>query len=142
VSSSIDLCRLRRLAAGQQGFSLIEALVATSLLGIISLGFALGADRAVRFNVHSRSVTVATTLAQAKLEELASKVSTDAQLTAGAHADAANPLTAHGTAGGMYTRTWFVTNNTPATGLKTVQVTVTWSLYTDPHTVNLVMVKS
>jgi prepilin-type N-terminal cleavage/methylation domain-containing protein len=133
---------LRRLIAGQQGFSLIEALVAASLLGIIAMGFAVGADRAVRFNVYSRSVTAATTLAQAKVEELASKVSTDAQLTSGPHADAANPLTAHGTAGGIYTRTWSVTNNVPAAGLKTVQVTVTWSLYAKAHTVNLVMVKS
>jgi hypothetical protein len=55
-------------------------------------------------------------LAHDKIEELASKVSTDAQLTAGNHADAANPLNPHGTAGGIYTRTWVVTNNVPATG--------------------------
>lgn len=134
--------RPHKSISGQEGFSLIEALVAACLLAIISLGFALGADRAVRFNVYSRSLTAATTLAQAKVEELASKVSTDAQLTGGDHADGANPVTPEGTAGGIYTRTWTVTNNTPTAGLKTIQVTVTWSIYADAHTVNLVMVKS
>ncbi len=142
MSRSTERVAVRRLIAGQQGFSLIEALVAASLLGIIAMGFAVGADRAVRFNVYSRSVTAATTLAQAKVEELASKVSTDAQLTAGPHSDAANPLTAEGTAGGIYTRTWSVTDNLPVAGLKTVQVTISWSLYAQPHTINLVMVKS
>jgi len=142
VSSSTDRWRLAGLAAGEGGFSLIEALVAAGLLAIISLGFAIGADRAVRFNVYSRSMTTANTLAQAKVEELSSKVSTDAQLTAGSHADAANPLTAQGGAGGMYTRTWVVTNDAPTTGLKTVTITVSWSIYADAHTINLVMVHS
>lgn len=130
-----------RLAA-EDGFSLIEALVAAGLLAIISLGFALGADRAVRFNVYSRSVTAATTLAQSKVEELNSKVSTDAQLTAGNHADASNPITAEGAAHGTYTRTWVVTNNVPASGLKTVKVTVSWTIYASAHSIELVMVHS
>jgi len=124
------------------GFSLVEALVATSLLAMISLGFAVGADRAVRYNVYGRSLAAATTLAHDKLEDLQSKVSTDAHLTAGTHTDAANPLTTTGTTGGIFTRTWNVTNNTPATGLKTIAVTVTWTIYSQAHTVNLVMVHS
>ena len=124
------------------GFSLVEALVATSLLALVSLGFAVGADRAVRYNVYSRSLAAATTLAHDKLEGLQSKVSTDADLTAGAHTDTANPLNANGATGGAYTRTWNVTNNTPASGLKTIAVTVTWSIYAQAHTVNLVMVHS
>jgi len=131
-----------RILAAEHGFSLIEALVAAGLLAIISLWFAMGADRAVRFNVYSRSVTAATTLAQSKVEELNSKVSTDAQLTAGNHADVSNPVTAEGAAHGTYTRTWVVTNNVPANGLKTVKVTVTWSIYSSPHSVDLVMVHS
>ena len=131
-----------RILGKADGFSLIEALVATSLLAIISLGFAVGADRAVRYNVYSRSLTAATTLAHDKLEELQSKVSTDTQLTTGVHTDAANPLKADGTTNGTYTRTWNVTANVPAAGLTTVAVTVTWSIYAQAHTVNLVMVHS
>jgi Tfp pilus assembly protein PilV len=142
VSRSSSARRKALLAVGEGGFSLIEAVVAAGLLGIISLGFAIGADRAVRFNVYSRSLTAATTLAHDKVEELSSKVSTDVQLTAGNHAEASNPLTAEGAAGGIYTRTWAVTNDVPTTGLKTVKVTVTWSLYQSAHTVDLVMVHS
>ena len=126
----------------QEGFSLIEAMVAAALLAIISLGAALGADRAVRQNVYSRSLTAATTLAHDKVEELQSKVATDAQLTAGNHNDANNPLKPDGTTGGLYARTWTVTNNVPATGLKTVQVTVTWTMYSEARTVSLFMVHS
>ena len=126
----------------QDGFSLVEAMVAAALLSIISLGAALGADRAVRWNVYSRSLAAATTLAHDKIEELQSKVSTDPLLTAGNHNDDANPLKPDGTTGGLYTRKWTVTNNVPANGLRTVQVTVTWTMYAQPRTVSLYMVHS
>ena len=130
----------RGLLLRSEGFSLVEALVAASLLGIISLGFALGADRAVRYNIYGRSLAEATTLAHDKVEELQSKVTADTQLTAGTHNDANNPLRADGATGGPYTRSWTVTANTPANGLKTVDVRVTWSLYGESHNTRLVMV--
>ena len=130
------------LLRNQDGFSLIEAMVAAALLAIISLGSALGADRAVRQNVYSRTLAAATTLAHDKIEELQSKVATDAQLTAGNHVDADNPLNPNGTTAGMYTRSWDVTDNTPANGLKTVKVIITWSIYDQARTVSLVMVHS
>lgn len=129
-----------RILARSDGFSLVEALVAASLLGVISLGFALGADRAVRHNIYGRTLAEATTLAHDKIEELQSKVTADAQLTAGIHTDANNPLRADGTTGGRYTRTWTVSDNTPTANLKTVDVRVTWALYGDAHTARLVMV--
>ena len=125
----------------QDGFSLLEALVATGILAIISLGSALGTDRALHYNMYSGSLAAATTLVQDKIEELQSKVATDVQLTAGAHDDA-NSLKADGTAGGIYTRTWTVTNDAPASGLKTVAVSVTYSLLGVSHVVRLVMVHS
>jgi Tfp pilus assembly protein PilV len=143
LAASSSTRRRRLVALGSEaGFSLIEAVVAAGLLAIISLGFALGADRAVRFNVYSRSLTTANTLAQAKVEELAGKVSTDAQLTVGNHTDASNPLKADGTSGGIYTRTWVVTNDVPTTGIRTVTITVNWSILAEAHSINLVMVHS
>jgi len=130
------------MSTSQKGFSLVEAMVAAALLSIISLGAALGADRAVRQNVYSRSLAAATTLAHDKIEQLQSKVSTDAQLTSVNHVDDANPLNPDGTTGGLYTRAWTVTNNMPANGLKTVQVTVTWTMYSESRTVSLFMVHS
>ena len=130
------------MSTSQKGFSLVEAMVAAALLSIISLGAALGADRAVRQNVYSRSLAAATTLAHDKIEQLQAKVATDAQLTSGNHVDDANPLQPDGTTGGQYTRTWTVTNNVPANGLKTVQVTVTWTMYSEARTVSLFMVHS
>jgi prepilin-type N-terminal cleavage/methylation domain-containing protein len=128
----------------QDGFTLIEALVATCILAMISLAFALGAGSAVRYNGFAQSLTAATTLGHSKLEELTEKAATDAQLTAGNHADPLGNLNADGSAaaGAMYTRSWTVTDNLPTNGLKTVKVSVAWSLYGKAHTINFVMVHS
>jgi len=128
--------------SGQDGFTLIEALVATCILAMISLSFALGAGSAVRYNGFAQTLTTATTLGHAKIEELTEKASTDPQLTAGNHADPNSPLKADGTAGGTYTRSWTVTNNVPVNGLKTVEVQVGWSIYGKAHTLRLVLVHS
>lgn len=134
--------RVARPARGDGGFSLIEAIVAAGLLSVVMLGFAMGASRALRYNQYSRSVAVATTLAHDKIEELQSLVVTSPQLAAGSYNDANNPLTAIGAAGGTYTRSWQVTDNTPASGIKTVEVTVRWSNYGEPHTIRVVGTKS
>jgi type IV pilus assembly protein PilV len=125
------------------GFSLVEALAAVGLLSIVVLGFAAGAERGVRYSSYNRNLATATTLAHDKIEELQSLVAaTDPKLTAGTHQDALNPLTAVGTNGGFYNRSWVVTNNSPTNGLKTIVVTVTWSRQGENHKVRLVAVKS
>ena len=141
MSSSVEpRHRQPSLLQRHDGFSLLEALVASGILAIISLGFALGADRALHYNAYSSSLAAGTTLVQEKIEELQSKVATDVQLTAGAHNDANNPLKADGTGGGIYTRSWIVTNDTPVNGLKTVAVSVNYSLFGADRTIRLVMV--
>jgi hypothetical protein len=40
-----------------------------------------------------------------------------------------NPLTANGETGGEFTRTWFVTENSPDSGLSEVVITVSWNDY-------------
>src|SRR5688572_30927328 len=89
------------MSTNEDGFSLIEAMVSASILAIVALGSAVGADRAVRHNVYSRSLAAATTLAQSKVEDLRSKVTSHADLTAGTHTDTVNPLRPDGTTGGI-----------------------------------------
>ncbi len=131
----------RQRRDGEDGFTIIEALASIALLSVVILGTAVGADRATRYTEYSRTTTTAMTLAHDEIEQLQSKVSTDPLLNAGNHADANNPITSTGAAGGAYTRTWTVTNNTPMAGLKTVAVTVTWAALNQNKTVTEVMVK-
>lgn len=140
ASTSAD-GRRRRRGLGSDGFSLVEAIAAAGLLSVVTLGAALGADRAVRFNTYSRTAATATTLVHDKIEELQSKPVVDPSLTAGTHTDASNPITATGEPNGTYTRSWVVTDNTPTTGLKTVAVSVSWPLYGQTHTIRVVSVK-
>lgn len=132
---------LRRLGRAD-GFSLIEVLAAAGLISLVALGFAAGAERGVRYSSYNRNLGAATALAQDKMEELRSRNAGDLQLLDGAHADPLNPLTALGTAGGLYTRRWTVMDNMPATGLKTIAMTVTWTAQGETHRVRLVAVKS
>ena len=50
-----------------------------------------------------------------------------AALTAGSHFDANYMITATGAAGGKFLRQWTVTRDSPAPGLSTVAVSVTWT---------------
>ena len=72
-------------------------------------------------------VAAASALAVQKLEQLRSMPLGAAQLTSGQYYDSANPLQANGTAGGVYSRSWTVSQKDyPRWGLKTVTVSVSW----------------
>ena len=55
------------------GFTLIETLAAMAVFAIASLGMAMGVSTVIRANQRSFLSSVATTLAQDKLEELKAK---------------------------------------------------------------------
>ena len=120
---------------------MVEVLAAAGVLSVVMLGAAVGADRAVRFNMYSRTASAATTLVHDKVEELEAKPAVDPDMTAGTHNDPGNPLTAGGVDGGSFTRSWTVTNNSPVAGLKTVVVQVTWTLHGANHNIRLAMVR-
>jgi prepilin-type N-terminal cleavage/methylation domain-containing protein len=111
------------------GFSLTEVLVSVSLFSIVAAGLATTTVGTTRNNNISKNVVAASALVNDKIEQLRSfdPDTNPADLTAGTHDDPANPITATGTAGGWFTRRWVVTKDTPATGLSTVVVTVSWS---------------
>lgn len=118
---------LKTKIAAARGFTLIEVLVAVSIFSIAVLGLAIGATTVMRANQTGLNTTIATNLAQDKLEEL--KAKTAANIVSG------GPVTT--TSGGVtFSRSWTVTSNSPVTGVKRIDVTVTWTDYTS-HTLTV-----
>src|SRR6185369_16489382 len=112
---------------GARGFSLLEALGATSLVAGALLGMAMGAINLSQQSKSSDATSAATALALEKLELLRSMPLDAAAFAPGIYYDPANPMNADGTSGGKYRRSWNVSlKDTPRFGVKTVTVTVSW----------------
>lgn len=118
---------LRTKIAAARGFTLIEVLVAMCIFSIAVLGLAVGATSVMRANQTGLNTTIATNLAQDKLEEL--KAKTAANIASG------GPVTTT-SSGVTFSRSWTVTSNSPVTGVKRIDVTVTWTDYTS-HTLTV-----
>jgi len=104
----------------EKGIGLIEIIIAMLI-------FAIGITAAIRTlpvsntaTTRARNLTMATNLAQQKIEELMGATFNEAALAAGDHNDPDNPLER------IYTRTWTVTDNDPVNDMKSVTVTVTY----------------
>lgn len=109
---------------GNAGFGLVEILVAFTVLGIAATGLFLVASAATGGNTRAKDEAAGTSLAVAKLESL--KNDAFAELASGADP---GTLEADGTAGGMFERSWTVTNpgNVAGVPARDLRVTVTWS---------------
>ena len=101
----------------QRGFSLLEILVAISLFAITASGLAAFAMHSLRRTSANRSSTGAVIAAQHEIEDLRG-------LDYPAIASRSYATTISGHPYGVGTA---VANNTPASGMKQVTVTVTWS---------------
>ena len=154
------ICNSRR-----DGFTLIEVLIALTILAIGLLGVALMQVTSISGNTFSREMSVATELGQDMLEKLRTLQYTSST-TDNALIGAAFPGTNHPTVADvaanlapavfgnidniiderglwtaraaalvpvttagplLYTRTWTVTDNTPAANMKAIDVRVSWT---------------
>jgi len=129
----------KKACDNQSGFTLLEVLIAISILTVGLLGVAQMQIMGIKGNYFSGNTTAALTLAEEKMEDLLGKSYTDAELTNGNHPDANNPIDETGQAGGIYSRMWIVTDNTPITGTKTATVSVSWDNLS--HQVSLSCIK-
>lgn len=98
----------------EQGFTLVEILVAMVLILVALLGAAQLQIMTIFTNTASNERTTAITLAQDKLESL--RTLPYSQLANSPFSDTV----------GIYTRTWQVESDTPAQGMARVTVTVSW----------------
>lgn len=110
----------RDLSFKQSGFSLIEVLIAMAILAISLLAAATMQVSSIRNNASGNMVTQANMLAKAQMEVLKNT----ADLTTLADG-AENNIDADGQPGGIYNRSWMVTNM--GTTARRITVTVEWT---------------
>jgi hypothetical protein len=104
-----------------------------ALISVGVLGFAMNTGGVIRGNYLSGNLTVATNLAQDKIEEIRTrKVLTDVFNCPDSSegADPAEPnIDPVGSSGGIYNRCWNIQDSPLGAGLKLIQVTVFWRDY-------------
>lgn len=111
---------------GNHGFTLIEILVAVFLLVVALLGVISTTVIVIQSNSLSKAMTTATTLARDRMEQL--KNTGYAALAGGTdYATMDSTVQATSTADSIYTRIWTVMVDSPATGMKTITVTIRWN---------------
>ena len=120
--------------ADNEGFTLIEALVALSVFAFSLVGLAYLMNSAVQTDVQTRRMTAATALAQQKLEELRNTSYTGVVRSASPEL-----LNEAGETSGdtFYKREWNVEDDIPAAGMKKLTVTVKWIDRWSSHQVEL-----
>ncbi len=126
----------RRARRRQAGFSLVESLVAASILGIGALGLTAGSIELSRTAKIADMTGAATALATAQMELLRSMPLGSAGHNTSTYSG--GTMQANGTANGPYGLSWVVSaKDTPTWGLKTVTVTTSWSQYNAAHSVKV-----
>jgi len=117
----------------EEGFTLNEILISIALIAIGVIGFSVNTIGVIQGNYTSGNVTAATNLAQGRMEELktlgTALPTCPTATTTGCFDGPLNSQGATASPGNIYSRSWVVTPNSPATGLSTIVVTVTWQDY-------------
>jgi len=113
----------------QRGITLVETLVAVLLVAFVAFAHGRLNVSIIETNRHGANVTAATNLALDKAEFLQQQ---PYSLVA---SGSDGPLNADGTPSGMYGRKWIVTDDSPVSGAKSAEVTVTWTDTYSAHSV-------
>jgi prepilin-type N-terminal cleavage/methylation domain-containing protein len=118
-----------RVLHDMSGFTLIEILIATVIITVASLGVANLTVWVIRGNSFSQHLSAATTLAQERLEHIKRMSYTEIETLVGTE-NYGSIVNYSG-----YKRVTSITNNTPTTNMKTININVYWD--SDKHLVNL-----
>jgi prepilin-type N-terminal cleavage/methylation domain-containing protein len=121
--------------SNEKGMTLIELMVVCVVIGIAFLGLAGIFPLGMQNINESRMRTVATDLAQEKMEELLELSPVDTDLNAGTHTDANNPVRS------TFNRFWTVADDDPVADMKRIEVRVTYPRGSDTRDVIVVAYK-
>ncbi len=121
---------IERTLGGGKGFSLIELLIAMSVLAISMLATASMQYSVVRNNTQGNVSTQAGMLAKSQLEMLKNQDISSAVLAPGDYSDA-TPIDGNGNPGGIYKRSWRI--DLLGTSARRIRVTVQWAKFGDPR---------
>jgi Tfp pilus assembly protein PilV len=102
----------------EHGSSFIEVLAAVAVFAVVVIGLSPALLNTRKMAELSKNQSVATTLAEDKVEQIRT-LSTVASGSDG-------PFNDDGTTGGIFSRSWTVTANSPTTGISRVEVVVSW----------------
>ncbi|MDD3951717.1 MAG: prepilin-type N-terminal cleavage/methylation domain-containing protein [Desulfobacterales bacterium] len=124
-----DSTRCIQTQSGEGGFTLVEVLIAMVVAAIGFLGLAMMQVTAIQANSHASKYTQASILAQERIEELNSEYldpddSTNNDLKIGSTGTDTD-IDETGAPGGVFTRTWTVSDHGDFT--RAVTVVVTWN---------------
>lgn len=113
------------MVATEKGFTLIEVLVATVILSLGLLGLARVHIATIQVNTIASRLTQATTLAQDRVEQLLALPYNDPALVDATAPQTFTNYTDPNPPQG-YTISWAVDTDAPSTGMKTINIDVTW----------------
>jgi type II secretory pathway pseudopilin PulG len=116
---------LRLLSADQNGYLLIEALIAMSIFAVGFLAVGTMVIYTTRNNTRGNIMTQATLLATETLEDF--KGTDDISSLAPGDYQDENPVDANGNPGGIFTRTWRIDDPLGTNTSRQIQVTVSWT---------------
>lgn len=108
----------------EAGFTLVETLVATTVLAIVVFSFLTVLTASIRANADAWVTTAAANIAEEKLEWVQGADWDDPDLAIGTHTDGPFDATGNADTNGIFDREWVV-NDGPLPDTKDVQITVT-----------------
>lgn len=112
--------KVKKKIKRETGFTVIEVLVAIAIIAVGVLALAANTVSVTQGNRISANTTIATNLAQEKIEE----VKAQSAFTDGTVTD-----TVEGSSGITFTRTRLISNSSLAAHLRQIDVTVSWTEY-------------
>ena len=118
--------KIRNTFKKENGFSLIEMLIAMSVLAFGMLAAASMQYSTVRNNTTGNTSTQANSLAKAQLEMLKNQDIGSTALAVGDYVDP-SPIDASGNPGGIYNRSWRI--DPLGTSARRIRVTVVWTKF-------------